>query len=74
MSKKGLKKKTKDNLKIYKFSPENIINGAKKNIENFFQNLKKDKSVIFNSENIKNVYLSSTMSPSLKINFKDIQK
>ena len=43
MSKKGLKKKTKDNLKIYKFSPENIINGAKKNIENFFQNLKKSR-------------------------------
>ena len=42
------------------------------NLKSVFQNLKKDKSVIFNSENIKNVYLSSTMSPSFKINFKDI--
>ena len=43
MSKKGLKKKTQNNLKIYKFSPDNVINGAKKNIKNFFQNLKKDR-------------------------------
>ncbi len=47
----------------------------KKLVENFksiFDNLKKDKPNIFNSEIIKNIYLSSTMSPSRKINFKDI--
>ena len=47
----------------------------KKLVENFksiFDNLKKDKPNIFNSEIIKNIYLSSTMSPSRKIDFKDI--
>ena len=43
MSKKKIKKNTQSNLKILKFSPENIIGGTKKNIENFFQNLKKDR-------------------------------
>ena len=43
MSKKKIKKNTQKNLKIFKFSPENIIGGTKKNIENFFQNLKKDR-------------------------------
>ena len=43
MSKKKIKKNTQSNLKIFKFSPENIIGGTKKNIENFFQNLKKDR-------------------------------
>ena len=35
--------------------------------------LKKDKSTIFNSENIKNFYLSSSMSPSIKFNFKEVK-
>ena len=43
------------------------------NLSSIFQNLKKDKPNIFNSENIKSVYISSTMSPSYKINFKDVQ-
>tara|TARA_Y100001970_G_scaffold207969_1_gene253407 strand:+ start:2369 stop:3067 length:699 start_codon:yes stop_codon:yes gene_type:complete len=43
------------------------------NIKSVFENLKKDKPTIFNSENVKNIYLSATMSPSYKINFKDIQ-
>ena len=42
------------------------------NLKSVFENLKKDKSTIFNAENIKKIYLSSTMSPSFKINFKDI--
>ncbi len=42
------------------------------NIKNVFDNLKKDKPAIFNSENIKKVYLSSTMGNSFKLNFKDI--
>ena len=44
-------------------------------LENFkilFENLKKEKPSMFNSEIIKNIYISSTMSPSLKISFKDI--
>ena len=44
-------------------------------VENFksvFESLKKDKPNIFNSEIIKSIYLSLTMSPSRKINFKDI--
>ena len=40
MSKKKIKKNTQSNLKIFKYSPGNIIDGTKKNIENFFQNLK----------------------------------
>mgnify|MGYP001243868633 CR=1 FL=1 len=43
------------------------------NINSLFQNLKKDKSTIFNPENVKKIYLSSSMSPSLKINFKEVQ-
>tara|TARA_Y100001936_G_scaffold98522_1_gene96857 strand:- start:609 stop:1307 length:699 start_codon:yes stop_codon:yes gene_type:complete len=43
------------------------------NLSSIFQNLKKDKPNIFNSENIKSIYISSTMSPSYKINFKDVQ-
>ena len=42
------------------------------NLKSVFQNLKKDKPTIFNAENVKNVYLSATMSPSFKIKFKDI--
>ena len=42
------------------------------NIKSVFENLKKDKASIFNGENIKNVYLSSTMGLSFKISFKDI--
>ena len=42
------------------------------NLKSVFENLKKDKSKIFNSENVKNIYLSSTMGPSFKISFKDI--
>jgi len=33
---------------------------------------KKEKPAIFNSENIKKVYLTSTMGASFKLNFKDI--
>ena len=47
----------------------------KKLIENFktvFENLKKEKPGMFNSEIVKNVYVSPTMGPSLKLNFKDI--
>ena len=43
------------------------------NLKSVFENLKKDKPTIFNSENVKNLYLSATMSPSYKINFKDVQ-
>ena len=43
------------------------------NLTSVFQNLKKEKAQIFNAENIKNVFVSSSMSPALKLNFKDIQ-
>ena len=42
------------------------------NAKSAFEFLKKEKSSIFNSENIKKVYFSTTMSPSFKLNFKDI--
>ena len=42
------------------------------NLKSVFDNLKKDKPSIFNAENVKNVYLSSTMGLSFKIGFKDI--
>tara|TARA_B100002051_G_scaffold264970_1_gene290449 strand:- start:147 stop:839 length:693 start_codon:yes stop_codon:yes gene_type:complete len=42
------------------------------NLKSVFENLKKDKGSIFNSENIRNIYLSSTMGLSFKISFKDI--
>ena len=42
------------------------------NLKSVFENLKKDKASVFNAENIKNVYLSSTMGLSFKISFKDI--
>ena len=42
------------------------------NIRSIFSNLKKEKSAIFNGENIKKIYLSSSMGPSFKLNFKDI--
>ena len=42
------------------------------NLKSVFETLKKDKPNIFNSENIKKIYLSSTMGPSFKLNFKDI--
>ena len=47
----------------------------KKLLENFkalFENLKKDKSSMINSEIVKNIYISTSMGPSLKLNFKDI--
>ena len=47
----------------------------KKLLENFkslFETLKKDKPSMFNSEIVKNIYMSPTMGPSLKISFKDI--
>ena len=50
------------------FSTKQIL----ENLKSVFDNLKKDKSTIFNAENIKNVYLSSTMGLSFKIGFKDI--
>ena len=49
--------------------PENKL---LENLKSVFQNLKKDKSNIFNGENIKKIYLSSSMGPSFKLNFKDI--
>ena len=48
-------------------------NKIMENLNSVFQNLKKDKSTIFNSENIKNFYLSSSMSPSIKFNFKEVK-
>ena len=42
------------------------------NLKNAFEFLKKEKPAIFNSENIKKVYLTSTMGASFKLNFKDI--
>jgi len=42
------------------------------NLKSVFENLKKEKSNIFNGENIKKIYLSSSMGPSFKLNFKDI--
>ena len=42
------------------------------NIKTVFQSLKKEKPTLFNSVNIKKVFLSSTMGPSFKLNFKDI--
>ena len=42
------------------------------NLKSLFQNLKKEKPNIFNSENIRNIYLSSTMGISFKLKFKDI--
>ena len=50
------------------FSSKQIL----ENLKSVFENLKKEKANIFNSENIKNVYMSSTMGPSLKMSFKDI--
>ena len=47
-------------------------NKLSENVKSAFEFLKKEKSSIFNSENIKKVYFSTTMSPSLKLNFKDI--
>ena len=47
----------------------------KKLMENFktlFETLKKEKPNMFNSEIIKNIYVSPTIGPSLKISFKDI--
>ena len=42
------------------------------NLKSVFEILKKDKPNVFNSENIKKIYVSSTMGPSFKLNFKDI--
>ena len=42
------------------------------NLKIVFESLKKEKPTIFNSENIKKFYLSSTMGTSFKLNFKDI--
>ena len=42
------------------------------NLKSVFEFLKKEKPNIFNSEVIKKVYLSSTMGPSFKMNFKEI--
>ena len=47
----------------------------KKLLENFkvlFETLKKDKPNIFNSEIIKNIYLSTSIGPSIKLSFKEI--
>ena len=42
------------------------------NLKTIFESLKKEKASIFNAENIKNIYLSSTMGLSFKISFKGI--
>ena len=42
------------------------------NLKSVFESLKKEKSSVFNSENVKKIYLSSTMGLSFKINFKDV--
>ena len=42
------------------------------NLKGAFEFLKKEKPAIFNSENIKKVYLTSTMGISFRLNFKDI--
>ena len=79
----GTVKKVKNNfaeVKIDKDGNLGISIGRKsfpekKLLENFkvvFESLKRDKPNMFNSEIVKNVYVSSTMSPSFKINFKDI--
>ena len=47
-------------------------NKLSENVKSAFEFLKKEKSSIFNSENIRKVYFSTTMSPSFKLNFKDI--
>ena len=47
----------------------------KKLLENFkvlFETLKKDKPNMFNSEIIKNIYVSTSISPSIKLSFKEI--
>tara|TARA_Y100000996_G_scaffold102553_1_gene74822 strand:- start:365 stop:1057 length:693 start_codon:yes stop_codon:yes gene_type:complete len=44
----------------------------KENVKSLFEILKKDKPNIFNSENVKKIYLSSTMGTSFKLNFKEI--
>ena len=47
----------------------------KKLLENFkvlFETLKKDKPNMFNSEIIKNIYVSTSISPSIKLPFKEI--
>ncbi len=49
--------------------PENKL---LENLKSIFETLKKEKSNIFNGENIKKIYLSSSMGPSFKLNFKDI--
>ena len=41
MSKKKIKKNTQSNLKIFEFSPENIIDGTKKKYWKFFPKPKK---------------------------------
>tara|TARA_Y100000590_G_scaffold355870_1_gene409827 strand:+ start:1149 stop:1841 length:693 start_codon:yes stop_codon:yes gene_type:complete len=50
------------------FTVEKLI----ENLKSVFEILKKDKPNIFNSENVKKIYLSSTMGLSFKLNFKDI--
>ena len=42
------------------------------NLKSVFETLKKEKTNVFNGENIKKIYLSSSMGPSFKLNFKDI--
>ena len=49
--------------------PENKL---LENLKSVFQTLKKEKTNVFNGENIKKIYLSSSMGPSFKLNFKDI--
>ena len=42
------------------------------NLKSVIEFLKKEKPNVFNSENIKRIYVSSTMGPSYKLNFKEI--
>ena len=61
-------KKTSSKERRKNFSENQLL----ENIKSIFSNLKKEKSAIFNGENIKKIYLSSSMGPSFKLNFKDI--
>ena len=66
-------KSDKDGNLAFSIGRKNFqVNKLLENIKNIFENLKKEKPSIFNSENIKKVYLSTTMGCSFKLNFKDI--
>ena len=59
-------------MEILLFINKKSENKLLENLKSIFEILKKEKSNIFNGENIKKIYLSSSMGPSFKLNFKDI--